>query len=242
MRLFGDVKVWVDRLGLLFWGDALIDSLTDPNNSHSVKSVADLYRMTIADLEEHCSGAKMAKKCWKVLHDSMSVPLEVILAGLNIPNLGLATATDIVRAGHDTVEKVAELTAEQLMVVPNIGQITADQIRTGLDAKASLLLELGTILDVSRPGSGPLAGKKICITGEVWAPRKAVQKLIVAAGGQAADSVSKDTSLLVCDEAGSSSAKSKRAAAYGIPIVSGSDLKRILDGFVTWDELFSGSR
>lgn len=241
-RFFGDLKVWVDRLGLLFWGDAIISSLTDPENPNAIRSIADLYGMSVADLEEHCSGLKMARKCWKVLHDNMSVPLEVVLSGLNIPNLGLATATDIVKAGYDTIPKVKSLTTEQLTAVPNIGDITASQIKIGLDSKLELLTSLEAILDVRSPSTGPLSGKKICITGDVWAPRKAVQKLIVSAGGQAVDGVSKDTSLLVCDDLNSSSSKSKRAAAYGIPTVNGSDLKRVLDGLVTWDELFSSEK
>ena len=241
-RLFGDVKVWVDRLGLLFWGDALINSLTEPDGPNSIKKVSDLYRMSVADFEEHCSGLKMARKCWKVLHDNATVPLEVVLAGLNISNLGLATATDIVKAGYDTIKKVCDLTTEQLIAIPNIGEITADQIKTGLDSKSDLLADLESVLDIRSATVGPLSGKKLCITGDVWAPRKAVQKLIVAAGGQAVDSVSKDTSLLVCDDVGSSTAKNKRAIAYAIPIVNGSDLKRILDGLVTWDELLSTQR
>jgi DNA ligase (NAD+) len=235
-RLFGDVKVWVDRLGLLFWGDALISSLTDPDKPNSIKSIVDLYRLSIADIEEHCSGAKMARKCWKVLHDNLSIPLEVVLAGLNIPNLGLATATDIVKAGHDTLIQVASLTTEQLLAIPNIGEVTARQIRDGLDLKSDMLVDLDKVLSIQRPISGPLTGRKVCITGDVWAPRKAVQKMIVAAGGQAVDNVSKDTSLLVCDDAGSSSSKSKRAAAYGIPMIGGADLKKILDGLVAVDE------
>lgn len=237
MRLFGAVKVWVDRLGLLHWGDALIESLTDPDNPHAIQCIGDLYRMSIADIQEHCSGPKMAKKCWQTLHDSMSVPLEVVLAGMNISNLGLATATDIVRAGHDTVDKVLALTVEQLQEVPNVGEITASQIRSGLDARHDTLLDLAAVLDIKSARSGPLSGKKICITGDVWAPRKAVQKMVNAAGGQAVDSVSKDTAFLVCDDPASTSSKSKRAAAYGIPTISGADLKRILDGLATCEEV-----
>lgn len=238
-RLFGDVKVWVDRLGLLFWGDAMIKSLTDPDSPNSIQSIADLYRMSIADLEEHCSGLKMARKCWKILHDNMSIPLEVVLAGMNIQNMGLSTATDIVKAGHDTVDKVLNLSTRQLSEVPNIGEITANQIKIGLDTKSAVLMDLASILDIRSVTIGPLSGKKICITGDVWAPRKAVQKMIAAAGGRAVDSVSKDTSALVCDDANSSSSKSKRAASYGIPVVGGLKLKKLLDGEIVWDEFIS---
>lgn len=237
LKLFGAVKVWVERLGLLHWGDALIDSLTDSEKPGSVKSVGDLYRMSVADIESHCSGLKVARKCWQTLHDNMSVPLEVVLSGMNIPNLGLVTATDIVKAGYDTVDKVLSLTIEQLTAVPNIGEITAKQVHAGIGAKRDVLLDLASVLDIRSVRSGPLSGKKVCITGDVWAPRKAVQKMVAAAGGQAVDSVSKDTSFLVCDDAGSSTSKSKRAAAYGIPTISGQDLKRVLDGLVSCEEL-----
>jgi DNA ligase (NAD+) len=180
----------------------------------------------------------MAVKCWKALHDNMSVPLEVVLAGMNIPNLGLTTATDIVKAGHDTIDKVLSLTISQLVSVQNVGEITAKQVYLGLSSKKDVLIDLASVLDIKSTRLGPLSGKKVCITGDIWAPRKAVQKMIVTAGGQAVNSVSKDTSFLVCDDANSSSSKSKRAAAYGIPSISGSDLKRILDGITTYKKFF----
>lgn len=237
-RLYGDLKVWIDRLGLLFWGDALIESLTDPDNQYSIKSVVDIYKMSVEDLEVHCSGRKMAEKCWRVLHNNMEVPLEVILSGLNIPNLGLVTATDIVKSGFDTIEKIGCITLQQLVDIPNIGTVTANQIRSGLDVKGALLADLGSVLSVKSPSTGPLAGKKVCITGDVWAPRKAVQKMIISAGGTAVNSVSKDTSILVCDNIDSSSAKSKRANEYGIPVISGNDLKMVLDGKISLEGLF----
>lgn len=236
-RLFSDLKVWVDRLGLLHWGDALLTSLSDSSKPGAVKSVADLYKLSETDLEDHCSGMKMARKCWKVLHDNMSIPPEVVLAGMNIPNLGLSTATDIVKAGYDTIDKVCSMSTGDLLTIPNIGAITANQIKSGIDAKAGLLAELDTLLSIKPASTGPLSGKKICITGDVWAPRKAVQKMIVSAGGQAVDSVSKDTSALVCEASDSSSSKSKKAKQHNIPIISGADLKRILDEESTWEEI-----
>jgi DNA ligase (NAD+) len=236
-RLFGDIKTWVNRLGLLFWGDSLITSLSNPDNRNSVSSVSDLYKMSVEDFENHCSGLKMAKKCWRSLNDNRTLPLEVVLYGLNIQNLGLSTATDIVNAGYDSVQKILSLSQEDLVLVPNIGKVLAAQIKDGLDSKCDLLVELGSILDIKKKESGPLTGKKVCITGDVWAPRKLVQKLIISLGGQAVDSVSKDTSLLICDDSSSSSSKMKKAVSYGIPVVDGSSFKKLIDGIVSWDEL-----
>lgn len=227
-RLSGSVKVWVDRLGLLFWGNALIDSLT--SESSEVKSVADLYRLTVEDLARHCSGVKMARKCWKVLHDNVDLPLEVILSALNIQNLGLATATDVVHAGFDNIETILNMTYEDLIKVPNVGDVTARQILAGISERRIVLEDLQTVVRVKTPGGGGLLkGAKICITGDVWAPRKAVQKMIIEAGGQAVDTVSKDTKFLVSDDSDSTSSKSQKAKKYGIPIINGLMLKSMLE-------------
>lgn len=233
-KLIGSIKVWIDRLGILHWGDALIHSISNPSNP-AVNSISDLYRLSVDDLERHCSGRVMAIKCWESLHKDMSVPLEIVLSALNIPNVGLSTATDIVKAGFDTIEKVLGASSDDFQKVSNIGKITADRIVEGLSWRAQDLRDLSEILNVVSSKRGSLSGMKVCITGDVWMPRRAVQKMIVDAGGQAVGSVTKDTSMLVCDDSTSSSGKSKKAKRYGIPIISGDALKLILNG-----ELFVG--
>jgi DNA ligase (NAD+) len=228
-KLTGSIKVWIERLGILHWGEALIRSITNPDDPF-VSSVADLYRMSVVDLERHCSGQKMAAKCWESLHKDTSIPLEVVLSALNIPNFGLATATDIVKAGYDTVERVLGASASDFEKVPNIGAVTAKRIVEGLEWKKSELRDLADVLDIVSSQHGPLSGMKVCITGDVWAPRRAVQKMIVDAGGQAVGSVAKDTSILVCNDPGSSSGKSKKATKYGIPVISGDALRDVLEG------------
>jgi NAD-dependent DNA ligase len=90
-RLAGSVRTWINRLGLLHWGDAMIEALCDPDKP-KVSNVADLYGLTVEDLAACCSGQKMAKKCHDILHSNKSISLELMLAGLNIPNIGLGTA------------------------------------------------------------------------------------------------------------------------------------------------------
>src|SRR5690606_26174090 len=62
-QIRGCVYVWVRNLGLLHWGDSLIDKITDPN-VNAVRSLADLYKLSVDDLVEFCSGEKVALKCW----------------------------------------------------------------------------------------------------------------------------------------------------------------------------------
>lgn len=234
-KLTGSVKVWVERLGILHWGDALIGSLTNSDDP-AISTIADLYRLTVDDLEVHCSGRKMAEKCWNTLHKNESVPFEVVLAALNVPNLGPSTATDIVDSGFNDVDKLLAASEEDLQKVPNVGIRTACQVAEGLRWKAQELRDLQTVITMPSSPKGALSGLKICITGDVWAPRKAVQKMIVEAGGKAVNGVAKDTSLLVCDDVGSSTTKSKKAAKYNVPMISGDDLKALLDGHKSIDE------
>jgi DNA ligase (NAD+) len=226
-KLSGSVRVWIRNLGILYWGDALIDALTDPDNP-KIKSVADLYNLTVDDLAECSSGKKMAKKCHDILHANKSLPLELVLASLNIPNFGISTSTDVVQAGFDTVEKVLNTDFNDLKGVPNIGEKTALYIQEGIMIRRDLILELSNVLDIKPPAQGSLSGKTICITGDLSAPRKAVEKAIMSVGGSPKGSVSKNTSFLVTNQPDVESSKMKKAKKYGTPIIDEAELMRII--------------
>src|SRR5574343_954846 len=91
-RLSGAISAWIERLGILYWGVALISSLF---YNSAVSNIADLYRLDVDQLSNHCSGLKVAQKCYDILHQHKVMPMEVFLSALNITNLGISTATDI---------------------------------------------------------------------------------------------------------------------------------------------------
>jgi DNA ligase (NAD+) len=215
------VKVWVDRLGLLYWGDALIEALT---NDSRITDIHELYDLSVDDLANYCSGMKVAQKCYDTLHASKTVPLELLLSAVNIPNFGIATATDIVQAGFDTVERILDITFDELTSVPNVGEITARQILDGLNEKRGTITNLSKVLTIQGPVQGSLQNIRICITGELWAPRAAVQKLILEAGGIVQNSVSKTTTYLVCD-AESGTSKLRKARKLGVEVINGASLR-----------------
>lgn len=227
--LSGSVRVWIRNLGILYWGDALIDALTDPDDPR-IQSVADLYRLTVDDLAECSSGKKMAKKCYDVLHAGKSIPLELMLASLNIPNFGTSTATDVVQAGFDTVEKVLGASYDSLKEVPNIGEKTARQIQEGILSRSDLIVELEEVLDLRPPSGGPLNGKTVCITGELSLPRKAVEKMVMDAGGFPKGSVSKTTSFLVTNDQSTGTSKMQKAKKYGVPVIDEAGLMSLING------------
>lgn len=227
-KLSGSIKVWIKRLGILHWGDALIDALTDPSGSR-VFSIGDIYRLDVDTLAECCSGKKMAQKCYDVLHANKSITLELLLASLNIPNLAVATATDIVQAGFDTVPKVLDITYDDLLKVPNIGEKTARQVFDGLQEKRSVIVDLDAVLDVRRPVVGPLTGMSFCVTGATKKPRKALHKDIMDAGGTVKESVVSGLTYLVTNEDPSfGSAKMKKAEKLGVKVLSEGGLYQLI--------------
>lgn len=226
VQLSGSVKVWINRLGLLHWGDALVDSLADPETGR-VKTLADLYELSVEDLAEHCSGMKFAQKCWEVLHSNKRVTVELLLASMNIPNLAVATATDIVQAGHNSVDKILSLTYEDLLKVQNVGEKTARQIMDGLEARRETITALSAVLDIIE-SSGPLSGKSFCITGATSKPRKAVEKQIMGAGGVVKSSVGAGLTYLVTNDQDTTSSKMKSAKKHGTTVISEEGLYRLM--------------
>jgi DNA ligase (NAD+) len=224
-RLIGSLKVWIRNLGLLNIGDATIEALAELPN---VSSVADLYRLTIDDWTDCCSGRKMADKCYAALHSNKSLPLELILASINIPNFGLSTATDLVTAGFDTADKIISASFDELVAVPNIGEKTARQIQEGILERKELLLDLLEVLEVKKISGGPLKGKSVCITGDLSKPRKTVQKMIMDAGGTVQNSVSKGTTYLVTNDTDTTSKKMMSAKKNGATIISEQQLMDLM--------------
>ncbi len=227
-RLSGSIKVWVRNLGLLHIGEATVDSLTT-GTPPAISSIADLYRLSVDDWALHCSGMKMAAKCRMALHGNKELPLELVVSSLNIPNFGLSTATDLVRGGIDTAEKMLSADFEELRAIPNIGDITARQIQEGLLSKRDILLDILTVISLKAPTAiGPLVGKTICITEATSVPRKALEKRIMEAGGIPKGSVSKATSYLVTNYPDTTSSKMVSAKKHGVPVISEADLVALL--------------
>lgn len=236
IQLTGSVKVWISRLGLLHWGDALIESLTDPDNP-TINSIADLYRLSIEEITMNCSGPKVAKKCYDILHANKEITPELLLASMNIPNLAVSTATDIAQAGYDTIEKILALTIEDLIKIPNIGEITASYIHNGIREREQAIRDLASVLTIKVPTHGVLTGCSMCITGEVWKPRPAVHKDIMDAGGVVKTSVTKDLTFLVTNDTGSGTSKNVKAAKLGVVIINDETLRGILNGSIDWKTL-----
>ena len=224
-KLAGTINVWVEKLGIMNWGEALINSLIN-----ECEDLSDIYNFSVEKLAFHCSGLKHAKKCYDSLHDNKDIKLELLLSSINIPLLGISTASDIINAGFDSIQKIISMTESDLVKVPNIGIKTASILIDGIHEKRLTLIKLEKVLNVKSGNAGPLKGYSFCITGSTSIPRPSLKKKIIDFGGTYKDTVVSGLSYLITNEDATSysSDKFKKAKKYNTKIISESDLMNLL--------------
>ena len=167
-----------------------------------IKSPADLYRITAAGLAAmHKCGDKNAEKIAAELDRARSLPLEVVLRGLGIANLG-KTAARTLAERFSTLEKVRALSPDALSQLKGFGDVIAQSIVLGLRDNAGLLDELSTLVDIragssAATASGALSGTSFVFTGSLSFDRKKAEARVKELGAAVPSSVTKALTHLV---------------------------------------------
>lgn len=221
-QVSGRIRNWIKELNILEWGDKIIDRLVQ---SGKVKTVADLYKLWVADLAElERMGETSATKCYNILWSHNEVPLEVFLGGLSIPMVGQSTIKAVMKSGYDTLEKISQMTMEQLQSVPGLGPIKAESLYRGLKDNQSLIVELlNGGVRIKEKMSGVLAGKQIVFTGTMVNKRTELEKMAKDAGAEVKGSVGKSIDFLVIADPNSTSTKAQSARKNGTKLISEDD-------------------
>ncbi|HEX4446931.1 MAG TPA: NAD-dependent DNA ligase LigA, partial [Polyangiaceae bacterium] len=209
-------------------GTALVDQLVE---QRIVKDVADLYSLSaerIAALVR--MGDKSSQNVFASIQRSKERPLERLLTGLGIPQVGQVAARQLAEEMH-TLERMLGFDEAQMRehvgAIHGFGPKMVDSVVKFLEnpeqrALMGKLAELG----VGRPqpreavaAEGPLKGMSFCVTGVLSRKREDVHADIRAAGGEIHDSVKKTTTCLV---AGDKTGKSKldQAKKYGTKVLT----------------------
>jgi len=202
-------------------GEVLVNKLVD---SGQVKSVADLYKLTIEDLVKiERMGSKSALNVVNNIKTSLQQPLNRLINGLGIPFVGERTAQILAETFGD-LDKIMNGDEEELKKAEEVGPKVAHAIRQFFDqhsnrALVERLRNEGFVFTytVTRH-TGKLQGLTFVLTGTLPnLTREEAQARIEAAGGKVAKSVSKKTSYLVAgEEAGS---KLDKAKELGIKVI-----------------------
>lgn len=162
-----------------------------------------------------------------------NVPLERLLTGLSVPNVGEETARDL--AQHfGTIEKLRRASLENLMSIEGVGGIVAHSVHEWFAKKenAALIDRLLKHISIKKPerikeARGPLAGKTVVFTGTLEKlARDEAERLAREHGAKTPGSVSAKTGYVVAGaEAGSKLAK---ARSLGVAVLSEDEFLRMI--------------
>lgn len=201
-------------------------------NAKLVKNIADLYRLNAPDLMKIDKVKdKLSNKLIESIQKTKRVELIVFLASLGITGGAYSKCEKVVRAGFDSIEKIMNLSIEQLMGVESFAEKSATEFLSSLREKKDLvkeLVELGFEFSVPETRETSVTGKKICITGALSEKRPVIEDMIRGCGGIVVSSVSKNTDILVTNETDPTSSKFKKALELKIKIITEAELLALM--------------
>jgi DNA ligase (NAD+) len=220
-------------------GDRIIESLVDFSY---LKSVADLYSLTLNDLLEMKRrsdqrdgntpetvkqgkvASKWAENILSAIEKSKSTTLERLLFALGIRDVGESTAKVLAKF-FGALSPIMQADLDALVQVPDVGPIVAKRIVNFFHEQhnrevISGLQAAGVVWSEGAPkrsAEGPLVGKTIVLTGGLSSmSRDEAGDKLEALGAKIAGSVSKKTSIVIAGEAAGS--KLEKAKELGLAV------------------------
>lgn len=158
--------------------------LTHLNDIGRVSTIADLYTLTLEELQEASFGTtdagegiklgvKRAQNILDHIELSKEIPMERIVAALAITGLGRRTTKKLMTY-FPTIDDLLSATYDEIKVIPDMGDSTAEAVTTGLHRRAGLIQQLrghGVKFAVPEVNTDTkLAGLSFAISGAVPAP------------------------------------------------------------------------
>lgn len=220
-QIIGRIANYIKELNLLEWGSSLIEKLVD---SGKVVTVADLYKLTVADLANlDRMGERSAQKAYDILWANTEIPLDILLGALSIQMIGGTTIRAIMDAGYYTIDKIVALTAADFEKVSGVGPTKAKFLADGLKSNKQVIAELlSNGIKIKEKVMGKLSGKSFCFTGTMINKRAVLEQMVVDEGG-AVKSAGKSLHYLVIADPSSQTTKAQKARAFGTSLISEED-------------------
>ena len=214
-------------------GEKTVFALSDKN---FVADIGDLYSLTIEKLLQLDGFAELsATNLLTAINNSKTRPLNKLLVGLGIKNLGPAASESLARR-FGSLDAIIAATPEQLSEIDGLGDVIANSITKWFKDKSHQAIvkkfriagvEFGNVAVSNAPQN--LVGKAVVVTGTVEGfSREGAQEAITSRGGKSPGSVSAKTfALVVGDEPGAS--KLTKAESLKIPIIDSAGFLVLLE-------------
>ena len=200
-----------------------------------LETPSQIYFLTAEDIAK-LDGFKDKKiaNLLTAIQNSRQVELDSFIFALGIDGVGKVAAKALAKK-FKSIEVLREATAEELVALDDVGEITANAIvgwfkdednKKELDA---LLKEVQISVKEKGVASGIFAGQFVVLTGTLSSfKRSEAQKIIEENGGECQSSVTAKTTLVVAgDAAGSKLAKAQK---LGIKVIDEEQFKNLING------------
>lgn len=235
-KLLKKLVLFVSRNAMNIDGlsDSILSKLMDEG---LVRSYIDLYhltnhKMTITNFEGF--GEKSYNNLINSIENSRKVKLANFIYALGIPEVGLSRAKLICNEYNNDIDKIRNLSFEELNCIDGVGEVIASEWRKAFDneefiKKLDILLKEISFVDVNDKNS-KLENKTFVITGSVnnFKNRDDLIDFIENNSGKVVSSISKNVDYLINNDVTSSSSKNIKAKELGIKIISENDLMDLL--------------
>lgn len=215
--------------------DAIINKLADEG---LIKTYADIYNLKrykndIISFEGF--GEKSYDNLINSIEKSRNVKLANFIFALGIPDIGLSRAKLICKNYSNDINKIRNLTFEELSKIDGIGEIIAKEWIDTFNnedfiKELELLLKEVNFTDTSIDNNQPLKDLIFVITGSVnnFTNRDELVEYIESYGGKVVKVISNNVNYLINNDITSTSTKNTKAKELGIKIISENDLMSMI--------------
>jgi DNA ligase (NAD+) len=197
-----------------------------------IKTIPDLYKLQQKDLLALDKVKEtLATKLILNIEKSKNCEFSVFLGALGINGGAINKCEKIVNAGFDTIDKIFDLTVEQLCDIEGFALKSATDFITSLKEKEHWVRDLerlGFKFSEKIIKNTPLKGKKICITGALSEKRNTIENRLKECGAIIVNSVSKNTDILLTNDQTTGSSKLTKALELKIDIIDEVKLNELL--------------
>lgn len=227
-----------DALGVEGLSEATLEKFIAKGfiNSYSDIFHLDRYADEIKTMEGF--GEKSYVNLQKSIEKARTTTLPKLIYGLGIATIGLANAKIICKEFHYDMEKMMNLTEEELSEISGIGPVMAKAYveyfanEKHVEELKKLLEELEIPKEEINTEAQIFENMNFVITGSVehFANRNEVKEVIESKGGKVTGSVTAKTNYLINNDVNSTSSKNKKAKELGVPIITEEAFLEMLQG------------
>jgi DNA ligase (NAD+) len=197
-----------------------------------IKDAADLFELKKEDIETlERFAEKSAENIIASIQNAKKITLPKFIYALGILHVGEETAFDLAKR-FGSIKKLMGASLEEVMAVPNIGEVVAKSVFDWFAHKRNQslverLIERGVRIENVEVKKTALMGKSIVVTGTLESmSREQAKEAVREAGGSWASSVSKNTDYVVVGE--NPGSKAEKAKQLGIKIFFEQEFLKLL--------------